>query len=108
MVNSPQLSMRVASLWTFLYVVACLALTSHSFGQDTMPFATVRVIVRDSKTNLLNGARVTGLGPEKRTDTSGTVTYTGVGFGGKPSLSTIQVRSSELPFPRSNRAVSSR
>ena len=75
--------MRGASLRTFLYVVACLALTSHSFGQDTTPFATVRVIVRDSQANLLNGARVTGLGPEERTDSSGTVTYSGVGFGRK-------------------------
>ena len=75
--------MRGASLRAFLYVVACLALTSHCFGQDTTPFATVRVIVRDSQMNLLNGARVSGLGPEERTDSSGTVTYSGVGFGRK-------------------------
>jgi hypothetical protein len=72
--------MRVATRWAFLCVVACLALRSDSFGQDTTPI-TVRVVVRDSKANLLSGARVIGLGPEQRTDSSGTMTYSGVGFG---------------------------
>ena len=96
--------MRVATRWTFLCVVACLAQRSDSFGQDTAPIATVRVVVRDSKTNLLNGARVTGLGPEQRTDSSGTVSYYGVGFGRKTIL--VYYPGAKVGIPRSNRVVS--